>query len=263
MRRGGPPWWCVDSLERAGFLAHARTAAFERKIEQAQDITRRWLETCRNPYVAFSGGKDSTVCLHLVRSIAPDTPALYWHDEWTLPETDELVTATPNVRQIAATIEHTPWFTAWADGPENLPPDVEWVEREKSDGGGTWKLGFDGACVGLRADENANRKMHIRAHGTNLYAKKNRQWQCYPLAWWKDADVWAYIVSRNVAYNRAYDRLAEISVPLERRRIGPLAVSGSGTHDPLHQGQLAILKRGWPNLFNRFSEHYPEARRYV
>lgn len=253
----------MDRLERAGFLAHAQTSAFERKVEQARTIVRRWLEECRNPYVAFSGGKDSAVCLHLVREIAPDTPALYWHDEWTLPETDELVAATPNVRKIAATIEHASWLTAWEDGPEFLPEDVEWVERKKSDGAGTWKLGYDGACIGLRADENSARKTHIRAHGTNLYAKKNRQWQCYPLAWWRDEDVWGYLISRKVEYSRAYDKLAELGVALKHRRIGPFAVESTGSHDPLHQGQLAILKQGWPELFARFAERYPEARRYA
>lgn len=253
----------MRNLERAGLLAHARTAAFERKVEQATTIIRRWLTQCLNPYVAFSGGKDSTVCLHLVRAFRPDTIALYWHDEWTLPETDDLVAATPLLREIAATVEHASWFTAWEDGPDSLPANVEWVEREKSDGEGIWKLGYDGACIGLRADENSSRKVHIRAHGANLYAKKNRQWQCYPLAWWRDEDVWAYIVSRDLAYNRAYDRLAELGVPRRGRRIGPLAVESRGPHDPLHRGQLAILKQGWPDLYNRFAARYPAARRYV
>ena len=48
------------------------------KIKMSQDRIRDW---CRHwdgkVYVAFSGGKDSTVLLHLVRSIYPDVPAVF------------------------------------------------------------------------------------------------------------------------------------------------------------------------------------------
>ncbi len=71
-------------------------------------------------------------------------------------------------------------------------------------------------------------------------------------------DVWAYIVSNNVSYNAAYDRLAEIGVPLAQQRIGPLAVERV-----LGYGQIALLKRGWPELWNRYAERYPEVRAYV
>lgn len=253
----------MRSIERAGFLAHAQTAALNRKLEQSENIVRRWLDSCEHPYVAFSGGKDSTVCLDLVRRIADDIPAVFSHDEWLLPETEEFVAATENVHKVANIVQHASWFTAWEDGPKSLPDDVEWLERKPSEGWATWKLGYDGAAIGIRADENPSRKAHIRALGTCFYVRRHRQWQCYPLAWWRDRDVWAYIVSRKLEYNRAYDVLAGMDVPLSRRRIGPLAVESSGPHDPLHMGQLAVLRQGWPDLFNRFAERYPEARRYV
>lgn len=247
----------MDSLERAGYLAHSHSLAFNRKVECSLAIVREWLSTCDAPYVAYSGGKDSEVCLHLVRSIAPDTPALWWHDEWVLPETEERVEAVPNLRKIAAHVRHSEWFASWKDR-EALPSDVEWVERTPSEGEGTWKLGYDGAAVGLRADENADRKRHIRAYGTLTHSAKNRQWQCYPVAWWSTRDIWAYLLSREIPYNRAYDRLAEIGVEPQRQRIGPLAVSGA-----MERGQIAILKQGWPELYERFAEAHPEASGYV
>ena len=248
----------LTPIERAGYLAHASRPAFGRKVEVAKDLISTTLKHAEQPYVAFSAGKDSTVCLHLARTVAPATPAVYWHDEWTLPETDELVAVTPNVRQVAATVEHAEWFTAWEGGPSTLPEGVEWVERIHADGEGLWKLGYDGAVIGIRADENSNRRKHIRAKGTLFYAAKSRQWQCYPLAGWSTADVWAYLLSRDVPYNRAYDRLGELGVPPDRQRLGPFANVRA-----LPYGQLALLKQGWPELFERFTEQYPEAKHYT
>lgn len=49
-------------------------------------------------YVAFSGGKDSSALLHLVRSIYPDTPAVYGNTGIDLPSVRKLVSATDNVK---------------------------------------------------------------------------------------------------------------------------------------------------------------------
>ena len=70
--------------------------------------------------------------------------------------------------------------------------------------------------------------------------------------------MWAYIVSTDLDYNKAYDRLEQLGVDPEHQRIGPLA-----TKSVLRYGQLAILKRGWPDLFNRFAAAHPEALNYV
>lgn len=49
-------------------------------------------------YVAFSGGKDSSVLLHLVRSIYPDALGVYGNTGIDLPSIKSLVHSTPNVK---------------------------------------------------------------------------------------------------------------------------------------------------------------------
>ena len=48
-------------------------------------------------YVSFSGGKDSTVLLDLVRNIYPEVPAVFFDTGLEFPELREFVSSTPNV----------------------------------------------------------------------------------------------------------------------------------------------------------------------
>lgn len=237
---------------------HAQTSSFRRRESEALAIAENWLMSVKQPYVAYSTGKDSTVVLDLVRRLAPETTAIHNDHEWYLPESLILLQATPNVRRIARPSWHAEWFTSWAEKPDHIPPEVEWSDH--ADLRGVWapRQGFDGCAVGLRADENSYRRVHIRTFGQCFFVKKYKIWQCYPVAWWSARDIWAYIISHGVPYNAAYDRLDEMEITLERQRIGPFAVERALGH-----GQLALLKKGWPEVFQQFIQRYPEASSYV
>jgi 3'-phosphoadenosine 5'-phosphosulfate sulfotransferase (PAPS reductase)/FAD synthetase len=238
-------------------LLYARTSQYRRQVERARRNVSRALAQCPSWYVAVSGGKDSTCVLSLVREQAPDTPAVSSVQEWRLPETAEYLSRIPNIALVASGSDHnTGWAPNW-EGPDDVPEGVRWLggkgQVEKNYG-----RSEGGVFLGLRADESAARRVHLRTMGTLFFSRKNNVWQCSPIAHWNVMDVWAYITANDLDYNRAYDRMSEIGVSLEAQRIGPLAVE-----KVLGYGQLAILKRGWPDLFNAYAERHPEARNYV
>lgn len=70
----------------------------EAKIILSQQRIKQWYEAYNgNVYIAFSGGKDSTVLLDLVREIYPNIPAVFLDTGLEYPEIKDFVKTFPNV----------------------------------------------------------------------------------------------------------------------------------------------------------------------
>ena len=68
------------------------------KLNITKNRIKEWYEHWNGKvYVAFSGGKDSTVLLHIVRSIYKDTPAVFCNTGLEYPEIKSFVKSVDNV----------------------------------------------------------------------------------------------------------------------------------------------------------------------
>lgn len=71
------------------------------KINMSLERIREWYKHWNGQvYVSFSGGKDSTVLLHLVRSIYPEVPAVFVDTGLEYPE----------IRQFVKTVDNVVWL---------------------------------------------------------------------------------------------------------------------------------------------------------
>jgi 3'-phosphoadenosine 5'-phosphosulfate sulfotransferase (PAPS reductase)/FAD synthetase len=243
--------------DKDSFLLYARTNLFRRRVEGAKAVIYEALKACPSWHIALSGGKDSTCVLALVRAIAPDIPAVCSVSQWMLPETREYLSRVENLELVASGSDHgTGWYFNW-ESAEDVPAGIRWI-GDRGHVQKNYGREVGGVFLGLREEESGRRRAHLRKMGRLFFSQKDQTWHCSPIARWTVMDVWTFIVSNELDYNRAYDRLEEIGIPLEQQRIGPLAVERV-----LGYGQLAILKRGWPDLFNQFAARFPEARSYV
>lgn len=152
---------------------------------QLYEVTRK--QKC---YVAFSGGKDSTVLLHLALQCQADIPVFHWDYGIFMPR--------PFEQEILANMAKL--------GARNVT-----VEKRLSQSKDC-KFGYKGffgavhmfmqgnglelALIGLRIEESNKRKAKIR---------ECPEGECYPLADWGWKDIWAYIVSNNLPYPKVYD----------------------------------------------------------
>ncbi len=230
-------------------LLHFRQPFMQRKIERSRELIAAGLKEMRQPYVAFSGGKDSLVCLALVLEQAPEITVLWSDDEL---EYDETVTYNQWLARewdfrfviTAGWATHGGWFCPWREEPywrEQIPGTMYTGELIES---WTPKQGYDGTFLGLRQDEAIRRRIYLRSYG-RLHQCADGTWRCNPLGGWSVADVWAVIAGLGLPYNPVYDILASVGVPRNRQRVGPLPLT-PGWH----------LKLGWHGLYERLTRRY-------
>lgn len=80
----------------------------ETKIRMSRHRIRRWYNYCHgDTYVSYSGGKDSTVVLDLVRELYPETPAVFVSTGLQYPEIRAQIRRTENVTWLRPTMPFT------------------------------------------------------------------------------------------------------------------------------------------------------------
>lgn len=240
-------------IDRPEWRLRARMPDYRRRVQRSLERIRDWLSHCQRPYIALSGGKDSTVCMALAQQIQPDIQPVYFDDEWEYPETTAYFARFPTLMRLAHPAYHAPGFTAWdyPEPPDHLPAGAIWTGKTSRP---VWMAqhGYDGAAIGLRMAENQRRKIHIRSRGRLFERVDNGVWQCYPVAEWTAADIWTYIAETGTPYNAAYDVMDTAGIDVERQRIGPLYT------DQAYCG-AEISSRLWPELWRRFCDRHPDA----
>jgi phosphoadenosine phosphosulfate reductase len=229
-------------------MAHAKTLNFAQKVERALELIQGSFHSC--PYIAFSGGKDSLVCLHLASRVKSNIPAIWSDDELEYPE------QTTYIPDICLTLGiklyitsgrrsvHADWFRPWTDRPfwrEQLPVtinDDRPIEYMAND------LGLHGVILGLRKEESNKRNIYLSKKHES-YQTLDGMIRIHPISGWSVYDVWAYIISNNLYYNPVYDRLALIGVELSKQRVGPLPLSPGGH-----------LREAYPEIYRRLLSRY-------
>lgn len=185
----------MDEKTRRTFLMWSRRPEFAELVTDTRlhlfELTRK-NKCC----VAYSGGKDSTVLLHLALQMQQDIDVFHWdHGSQLIPRPIE-AEIIANAKQLGAKnliIETSPAVER-GDMRENWK---NWyaifcgtLARIKQAQG--WQL----QLVGLRSEESLKRQ---RKTG------KPTKGEAYPLTAWSYLDVWAYIISNKLPYPKVYD----------------------------------------------------------
>ena len=88
----------ADTVHTAERLAELQALPLNRKIQITQTRIIEWYQRFNgNVCVSFSGGKDSTVLLHIARQIYPDIPAVFSNTGLEYPEIQRFVKTKDNI----------------------------------------------------------------------------------------------------------------------------------------------------------------------
>ena len=208
---------------KAGFprLRRYQSLGLSAKVRYANRLIEAGLELADKPCVAWSGGKDSTVLLHLVLKFEPRIVVIFNNTGVEFPETLKFVKrltkewdlnlhiAKPGEKNFWWCLEHRGYpllgktFTRRRVGVSDkqrkviesgarLSPACCWYCKEKPSLDKCRALGIDLTFLGIMADESRRRKFNWMEFGDFYCTKKENMWKVHPLSIWREEDIWEY-----------------------------------------------------------------------
>ncbi len=238
--------------EDAAEWQHFRSERFRERVVRSIMVIQEALRTAKKPYIAFSGGKDSLVTMHLVLSLREDATLAWSDDELEYPESVAYMAA---LRGMAAPEQffithgratHARWFRPWRDPPYWREPLAGTIRIDMAQDDWMARQGHDLTFTGTRLGESKARARHFAARGLLYRLKSGTGRHCSPIAEWTEDDVWAYIAGHRLPYNPVYDILREeCGLSRERQRVGPMVLT-----------PRADLAQGWPDVLDDLEERY-------
>lgn len=222
--------------------------------------------TDHDGYVAFSGGKDSLVVLHLARMVDPDVPVVFFDSGLEYPQTytylaDLATRWTVNLHLVPTDPPLLDVLVAsqlWEHGARASAPPVDLHRVLIGDPSRRAHEMFGpGELWGVRADESRGRRMAYTRSGRRdgVITRGDGTTAFGPIWDWSTDEVWAYIGREKLPVNPVYDILDSLGAPQSARRVSHLL---DGTH--LHRGRTVWLRRGWPELFEQLADALPRLR---
>ncbi len=221
---------------------------FKNKLKHTKEMIHCWVESfgVNGVYVAFSGGKDSTVLLHIARKLYPDIIGVFNNTGLELPEINNFVKTFDNITTLRPKIpfpqviekygwpviskEQAQFISEYRTTKSEKLRNLRWNGRKngRSKISEKWKFAVEApfkishkCCDKLKKDpakrfeKQTGRKpiLGIMAGESQLRSQRHicnlydsRRPVSKPLLKWTEKDIWKYIKKYNVAYCKAYDQ---------------------------------------------------------
>lgn len=237
----------MKESEKELYILHASLPVFNRKVAKSKRIIEEFLAKCKNPYIAWSTGKDSTAVLGLVREIA-NIPAVHIDGGVELPGTKETREKIDNVIHYRTTETFLELADKYGLDSKETRKDNFVKEFEETHS-------FNGVIMGLRKDESVTRRFNSKRGA--IYQRKDGFWTCNPILDWNTRDVFAYLFSNNLPIHPHY--LLDGPFDTEERRVGSYV---SSRNRGAEYGRFVQLRYFYPELYNDLIKRFPELKQY-
>lgn len=255
---------------------HARLPVYRRHVEQARRVVRESL-VAGPVAVAFSGGKDSMVTLHLAHTLDARVGGYFFDSgcetEWTYAAVEGMrargipVTTIRPEYSIVEMIQivgglgytgshrwHGDWHWGRGDFRRVLLDEPDRRARALLARSAAWRPGEVTMLLGLRAEESRGRHLALARRGSAYRRVDGRRVAC-PLAWWSGRDVLAYAVTQGLPLSQEYQQPDDDLDSRARRRTGTaLGATAVGV------GRWARLRHEHPILWQRLTAMFPDLR---
>ena len=236
----------MNPIERAGYLAHAKTNGFRQRIDKARSIVAEALTT-EQTFLASSWGKDSVVMLHITQCLCPAIPIVHVGDAYEDRISNFTEVANTYMQRFpVAEYHHIAVDIAGASVTRAINlHDI--VER------------YPMRLLGLRMDEGGKRRFSLKKYGA-IYQYNGGGWRACPLLDVTWRDIWAYTCLHELPYLDYYDksgsghkRHSRTSSVLSERLF-----TDSRAHGGVEMGRISTLFQNSPGFYNMLAQISPE-----
>jgi 3'-phosphoadenosine 5'-phosphosulfate sulfotransferase (PAPS reductase)/FAD synthetase len=190
--------------------------SYEDKLPITQVIVERNLrELGKDVAVAWSGGKDSSVVLHMVWKIYPEVPVIFNNTGIEYPETIAYIRKmtklwnlnlieTKPIKSFFQCVDEYGWPKGKGDRRDGHSSRCCYYLKERPAQLIYRQLKTKGVFTGTTAPENRNRQLHAVHNGTCYKLVKENWKMIHPILYWTEADVWQYVKENNLLMNEIY-----------------------------------------------------------
>lgn len=238
-------------------------------------------------FVAWSGGKDSTVVVDLARQVDPNVPVVFYDSGLQFPETLQYLEGLAlawrlNFEVIAADPDLLTLLVAGGGFDHDAVDRQLSVPLAEIMITGPAAQAHDrhgrGSLWGVRAEESyGRRQLYRRSLGDAARAAGGGQGRqeirvaeggvvhradgtiTYGPIWdWQRHHVFEYLAGRGIAPNPLYAKMARLGAPEHQIRVDSIIDASK-----LSNGHIAWLQKGWPDLFDRLATVLPRLREWA
>ncbi|AYE99640.1 phosphoadenosine phosphosulfate reductase (plasmid) [Mycobacterium paragordonae] len=231
-------------------------------------------------FVAWSGGKDSTVVMHLARQIDPNIPVVFYDSGLQFSENLRYIENLAasyrlNLQVIPAEPDLLTILIA-VGGFDHRAPDRELgtslaeilisapaaVAHSRYGPGSLWGVRaaeavartrlYRANLAALSAEHPDRSRAQARAQLGGIVRRADGTTTYGPIWDWRRNHVFEYLAGVGLPPNPLYSRLAQLGAPAERIRVDSIIDAAK-----LSNGHIAWLQKGWPDLFDRLSQALP------
>jgi len=201
-------------------LKEWKNKPLDEKVEMSHEIIKVALSQSKRPCVAFSGGKNSLVVLHMVLQHKPDVMVLFNNTTNEFPETLKYVRSLAQEWDLNF-YEVKPKQNFWQVIKKyGFPHTQRWKLKEPKccrilktrPAAKFYKENrIDCVFTGISAFESRARFLWL-THAGMIYEVKNEGGVRYrftkvaPIGFWTDNDIWEYIRQHDLPVNPAYEK---------------------------------------------------------
>jgi len=240
-------------------------------------------------YLAFSGGKDSTVVLDLARRVDPALPVVWFDSGLEFPETRTYIHDLTDRWGLNLTvIQARPTLLdvlvaggGWDHhAPDQAMPNLHEV-LITAPARLSHQLHGPGELWGVRsAEAKGRRHLHTAAlaaqvrdrcrgccpprsaeqrqrHG-GIVARVDGTVAYSPIWDWPTTQVWEHLAATGIPINPVYAKLRDLGAPEHATRVAHVVDANQ-----LEAGRISWLRRGWPTLYAELVEKLPRLADFV